>query len=279
MNTPAPITLVTDSTCDLPHELITALKMHVVPVLINLTNQSLRDGVDISREQFYGELAKTQPYPTTSACSSNDFAQIFESIDAQSEILCVTLSQKLSGMYNAARLAMEQTGRKVHLFDSEHISMGLGWQVLAAAEAIANGDGVQTVLEKTAQVRQKVRTFAVLTTLEFARRSGRVSALQAGLGNLLNLCPILHLNDGLIKPYANQRTFKKAVGALRETVEKLAPLNRLAVMHANASTAAHELAEKLQVFCAHSVQVVPITPAVGLHTGPGALGVALVAAE
>lgn len=270
-----PIALVTDSNCDLPAELIERYDIRMVSSLLTIGGQSYRDGVDISRAEFYARLPALNPSPTTAAPASGVFEELYRTC-GDADIISIHIASKLSGFFNAARLGAEASGARVTLVDSEQLSMGVGWQVLAAVEAITAGKSLADVLEAISRTRQRIKVFAALNTLEHLRRSGRANAVIAMLGDLLQIKPLIELVEGEVKLIGRQRTFGKALDKLVETVQALGPLERLAIMHANNPIDAQRLAERLAPHSAQAPLVTEIAAVIGTHVGPQAIGVAVV---
>ena len=272
-----PIRIVTDSNCDLPAELIERHRILVVPSVLNMDGRAYRDGVDISRAEFYRRLPTSQPVPTTAAPASGEFEAAYRAC-GDADIISIHVASKLSGILNAARLGAEAVGERVHLVDSGQVSMGQGWQVLAAAEAAAAGQSTAQVRAAAESTRRRCQVLAVLDTLEYLRRGGRASALSAILGELLQVKPLLELVDGDIVLRAKLRTWATARGQLVKLVEALGRLERLAVLHTDRAAEARALADRLAPRAASEPLVVEATAVIGTHVGPGAVGVAAVKA-
>ena len=272
-----PIRLVTDSTCDLPADLVARYGILVVPTVLNVEGNSYRDGIDISRAEFYARLPGWKALPSTAAPAAGEFEAAYQQC-GDADILSIHLASQFSGLFNAARIAAEPFGTRITLVDSGQVSMGLGWQVLAAVEAIAAGKLFAEVMAALESVRRRVKLFALLDTIEFLRRGGRASAFAATLGELLQIKPMLEVAEGKLIQLGKPRTRGKGVEKLVERVEALGPLERLAVMYANTPVEAQSLADRLAPCTAHSPLVVEATTVIGTHTGPGALGLAAVKA-
>jgi DegV family protein with EDD domain len=272
---PMPIILVTDSNCDLPPALIERYNIRVVASLLNLGGQSYRDGVDMSRAEFYARLPTLRPLPTTAAPASGVFEALYREC-GDADILSIHIASSLSGFYNAARLGAEASGARVTLIDSGQLSMGFGWQVLAAAEAIAAGKTLAEVVAEVQAIQQRIKVFAVLDTLENLRHSGRANAVVTMVGTLLHIKPMIELTGGQVKLVARQRTRGKAVDTLIVTVNALGPLDRLAVLHACNPTEAEALAQRLAPQSHTPPLLMEIAAVIGTHLGPGAMGVAAV---
>jgi DegV family protein with EDD domain len=181
-------------------------------------------------------------------------------------------------MCGVARLAAEALAGQVTVVDTGSVSLGQGWQVIAAAEAAAAGANLHDVLAAIESAKARVRLWAALDTVEYLRRSGRASALSALLGDLLQIKPLLEVRNGRVTPVARLRTRHKSIDALAAQVEALGALERLAVLHTAAPADAHTLAARLAHLVPAPPLVVEATAVIGTHVGPGALGLAAVTA-
>jgi DegV family protein with EDD domain len=276
--------IVTDSACDVPEDLAQELGITVVPVYINIGEESFREGVEINREEFYRNLPTYPVYPTTAAPAVGSFTAVYDELAAAgaTEILSIHLAANLSATYNAARLGAEgATGARVTVFDSQQITMGAGLLVLTAAELAAAG---KTVAEIVAHLQPRVtrtRVFGMIDTLDSLRRSGRVNWAQFGLGTLLQIKPVMMIQQGEVSVVARIRTRKKALSHTIELVQQYGPFERLAFIHVNAPDAVEELRQMTgNLFdTAHPPITMGITPAIGTHLGLGAVGFACIAAQ
>jgi DegV family protein with EDD domain len=273
-----PVRLVTDSKIDLPADLVARYQIVVVPSVLNIEGRSYLDGVDISRAEFYQRLPSIQPLPTTAAPASTAFEAAYRSCGS-AEVVAIHLAASLSAIYNAARLGAEPLGDQVSLVDSGQASMGLGWQVLAGAEAAAAGATRAEVLRVAQSVKARVRLYATLDTIEYLRRGGRASLISARLGDLLQIKPVLELSDGTVSVPGRVRTRQKSRDDLAARVEALGPLERLAVLHTNCADDAAAMAARLAPLAKQPPLVVEATAVLGTHVGPGAIGVAAVMVE
>lgn len=269
------ISLVTDSTADVPPELCARHNIHVVPVGIVVGEASYRDGVDITREEFYRRLTTYNPLPTTAAPAAGDFESLYDSLP-EGPIVSIHLASTLSGVFNAARLGAEKFGERAQVIDSGSLSMGVGWQVIAAAEAIAAGNDLPAVLEAVHSTRRRARVLAILDTLDNLRRSGRLSLIRASLGTLLQVKPIIEVAQGKVNLISQQRTRQKAMAAYVALVQSLGRCQRLAIMHTDNPAPAEALREQFALQTQTPLVMTQITPALGVHIGPGAVGVAAV---
>ena len=277
------IAFVTDSTADIPTAQQEELQIAVVPNIMVVDGQSLDDGQGIAREEFYRRLPVMKNVPTTATASSGAYEEVYENILAHGahQVVSVHAASGLSGIFNAARLAAARFSGRVHVIDSEQLSLGLGFQVLAAAEAAAKGASLEKVLETLQQVRRRVRVVAMLDTLEYVRRSGRVSWARARLGSLLNIKPFIEVKEGRVLSIGEARTRRKGIERLKELLLKQGPLERLALLHTNSETDARQVLVDIGSFIAvpDIIPVVNITTIIGVHTGPNGLGFAVVQKE
>jgi DegV family protein with EDD domain len=192
-------------------------------------------------------------------------------------VVIVTTPAGLSGIYNSMRIAMRDFPEdRITLIDSEQVSMGIAWQVLLGAEVAGETGDVDKTLAAIEQVRKHLQVYAVLTTLEFLRRSGRVSTVAASIGSLLGIKLVIQVKDGQILPVARVRTFGRALAKIVELITPHAPFDRLAIMHAINPEGGNALLERLGDTVPPDIRMESICPAIGVHGGPGIVGVATV---
>lgn len=273
-----PVRVVTDSNSDLPAELVARYNIVVVASVLNIEGKSYLDGIDISRAEFYQRLPQINPLPTTAAPSAAAFEAAYRSC-GEAEVVAIHLSATFSAIYTAARLGAEPLGDRVTLVDSQQASMGMGWQVLAAAEAAEAGGSRDDVLRAVHSAQERVRLYAALDTIEYLRRGGRASLLTARLGDLLQIKPMLEVRHGVVSVPARVRTRQKAREELAARVEALGRLERLAVLHTNCADDARAMAQRLAPHTQQAPVVVEATAVIGTHVGPGAIGVAAMMVE
>jgi DegV family protein with EDD domain len=277
------VRIVTDSTCDLPAETIAVCGIHVIPLYINVGNQGYLDGIDISREEFYTRLPNFSTHPSTAVPSTQRFVAAYNTLadEGASEVLSIHISTKLSGVLDVASIAaQETTSTHVIVFDSRQLSLGTGFLVETAAKMAADGSSVDQILDTLNDQVQRTRVFAALDTLEFLKRSGRMNRYLAGLATLLQIKPIMIMHDG--KPGSERvRTQDRAMKRVVEMLAAAGPLERVAMVHTHAS---QEVLANLRSMAAYllpqgSILTLEITPVIGAHIGPGAVGFALVQAS
>ncbi len=275
------IHIVTDSTSDVPLELVRELDITVVPVHVIFGEDSFDDGVTITREEFYHRLRVSKVLPTTSTPSGGEFAEVYQRVGG--DIVSIHLAASWSSLLNTARVgASLATNARVIFFDSGKVAMGLGWQVIYAARAAKQGKSADEIMQVLRAVKPRVNLFAALDTLEFLRRSGRVNALVARFGQLLNIKPIIDVADGEVLMVDRVRTRRNAITRIKEMVHELGSLQSLAVLHTANLDAARELAAEFAQTIptlSEPIMVCEATTAIGTHVGPNGLGVAAVVAE
>lgn len=275
------VRILTDSTSDVPPEVAARWHITVVPAYVQIGNRSYRDDTGLSREEFYAQLPTMPVVPTTSVPPAHEFAMAYRSLIGEAdEVIAILISTSLSGMYNVAHLgAQEVSELKVHLVDSGQVTMGLGWMVIAAAEAAAEGQSAQEILALVEDMKPRVRVYAVLDTLEYLRRSGRVGWARAKAAEMLRIKPMVEVLLGKVGDLGRERTRRRAIERLVELTHALGPLERLALLHTYAPEV-EELRRRLADLCSprHLLTVVATT-IIGAHVGPRGLGVAAVMAK
>ncbi len=275
-----PVAVVTDSTADLPPALAAEAGITVVPLQVLWEGQTYQDGVDLTADAFYARLRTAASMPTTSHPGPETFAAIYHRWHARGyAVYVLVLSARFSGTYQAAQLARQQVPEaEVWVEDSRTTSLALGFQALAAARVAAEGGDLHAVRAAAAAVRARSGVLFVPRTLAYMRRSGRLGPLQYRLASALRILPVLEIRDGGPALVARTRTFPRAVRRMRDEVvarcQGQADLH-LAVLHADAADDARTLRDDLTARLRpqqHWVQT--IGPVLGIHTGPGLLGVA-----
>jgi len=271
------IAIVTDGTADIPDELLAHYNIHVVPTYVIIGGKSYIDGVDITRKEFYEGLPHMEPLPTTAAPSSGEFQQLYASLieKGYDHVLSIHCSSLLSGIYNAACIAAEAVGNRIQVVDSQFLSLGLGFQVLAAAEAAVTHP-IESIQNMLTELRPRVRVIAMLDTLEYVRRSGRVSWARARIGNLLHLKAFIEVKEGKVLSLGEGRTRQKSIDRFLELVRRLGPLERLAILHSNAEQDAKRMLSNLNPILPSEPLIVNVTTVIGIHVGPNGLGIAAV---
>ncbi|MBN1264284.1 MAG: DegV family protein [Anaerolineales bacterium] len=276
------IRIVTDSTCDLPPEILERENITVIPLYINFGEKSFRDGVDISRKDFYEMLPDAPVHPTTSVPGIGVFVKAYQKLVTQGadQILSIHISSQLSNAVNVASLAAEAIEQvKVTVIDACQLTVGTGLQVLEAANAVRQGKTIQEIVHYLEMFRKRIGTFAALDTLEFLRRSGRLSNFQAALGSLLDLKPLLSMHNNVIN-MEKARTRQRAMNWLLKTFSTLTPVEQIIMVHTAAMDRARALWDQLKEIAPDIPEplFLDVTPVLGSHLGPGVVGFTTVSA-
>lgn len=274
------VAILTDSTANLPDEVIEKYGIHVIPLHVNWDGQSLLDGIDIQTEEFYERLAHSKSLPTTSQPSAGAFLEKFKEVAETAEsIVGIFISDELSGTLASARAALDMMeDYPIEIVDTRSTSMGMGLMVIAAAEAIAAGKDYKEVAALVRGIVPRMRVMFVVDTLEYLHRGGRIGGAKRLIGSVLSIKPVLQLEDGKIEPLASIRTKKKAIRHMLDCVkDEMSSYERIhaSVLHAVSTGEAEKIADALQ----QSVQPVSlvtgdISPVIGTHVGAGTLGIA-----
>ena len=272
--------IVTDSTCDIPQFLIEQHELEVIACILVIDGKEYVDGKDITREEFYRQLPTLKTQPTTAAPSIGDFSTRYESLLKRGcdQILSIHAAGALTSLLNIARQAANDFAGRVTCVDSTSLSLGLGFQVLAAAEAAELG--LQAALDAIRSTHRRLQVFAALDTLEYLKRSGRVPATVAMLGGLLRIKPLIELNNGEVKAVGAVRTTHQANERMSKILLEGDSLESLAILHTGAEPRAREFLNELMQKTSQSVPrdilMVNVTTVIGTHVGPNGLGLAAV---
>lgn len=273
------IVIITDSTCDLPLEVVESNKILVIPCYINIGGKSFLDGVELTREEFFQQLPDANPLPTTSAPGIATFIEAYQkaAADGATGIISIHISQTLSNIANVARIAADNFATiPVRVIDSGQLSMGLGLLALIGAESAAQGADLGTVAAAIEKKIPLTNAFAKLETLEYLRRGGRLSATQHGIVSLLDIKPITKMSNG-ISGLEMVRTRRRAYQRMLEIAENLGPAEMLGIIHADAPELAAEFAHDLErIWPGIKPLISMVTPAIGAHVGPGTVCIACV---
>ena len=272
--------IVTDSTCDLPPYLIEQHGIEVVPCVLIIDGKEYSDGGDISRDDFYRLLPTLRRSPTTAAPSIGEFTRRYQKLlgSGCEHVLSIHAAGPLTSILGTAQQAAKEFPGRVTTIDSLSLSLGLGYQVLAAAEVAEEGlDAARAAVDST---RGRLHVFAALDTLEYVRRSGRVPAAITLLGSLLSIKPVIELTEGQVKTIGAVRTTKQANERMLSFMREGGRLQRLAVLHTGAEHRAREFLQSVMMEMNRSmprdILLVNVTTVIGTHVGPNGLGFAAV---
>ena len=272
--------IVTDSTSDIPKYLVEQYELEVVPSILIIDGKEYADGFRISREEFYKRLPSLKTQPTTAAPSIGDFSTRYESLLTRGcdHILSIHAAGALTSILNVARQAAGDFPDRVTCVDSTSLSLGLGFQVIAAAEAAEMG--LQAALGAVKSTHKRLHVSAALDTMEYLKRSGRVPAAVAMLGSLLSIKPLIELTNGEVKAIGAVRTTSQANERMLKFLLEGGELEKLAILHTGAASRAKEFLNELMQRASQSVPrdilMVNVTTVIGTHVGPNGLGFAAV---
>lgn len=268
------IAIVTDSTSDISPDLAQEYDIQVIPAILVVDGRTLLDGPEISRDELYTQLPAMKISPTTAAPPIGAFQRAYETSVKKGfdQVISIHASSSLSSIYNNAVVAARAIGKQVHVVDSRQVTLGAGFQVLAAAQAAKSGISLNEILKVVADIRKRIHLVAMLDTLEYAYRSGRVSWARSSVATLLQIKPFVALDDGIVLRMGESRTRQKGIERLYKMLTDLGPLERLAVLHTNAEDDAFNLMQRFQSVVASHPLVVNVTSLIGIHVGPNGLG-------
>lgn len=277
----APV-VVSDSTGTIPAAVRDRFHVPTVPLRVVFGDESYRDGVDIQPDEFYRKLAAFKGVAGTTQPSPGDFVSVFQAAAQEGrDVVCLTISSRLSGTYNSARQAADLVedmfdGVRIAVVDSRMASAGHAFLTLKAAERAAQGASVDEILVSLERLRPRIVLLAVVDTLEYLIRGGRVGRARGLVGKLLGLLPMLTLVDGEVDSAGVVRSRRAGLQRIEEETERRLTgegRRRMIVIHANAEEEAREWAERIRArFQPHDLWIEPFTPVLGVHVGPGLLG-------
>ena len=273
------VSVVTDSTSDLPPEVARELGITVVPAQIQFGEQVFLDGVELTTDEFYRRLQSSPTLPKTSPASISTFNSIYRRIAEEADsIISIHVAAKLSVTYDIARQASADLKCPISVVDSQTASMACGLLAIIAAKAARAGESLKDIEELVRQAIPNTVTFGVFGTLEYLARGGRIGKGQAFLGTLLKINPILAIRMSEVVPVERVRTRSRAVERLCEIVRGLGTLREMSVMRTTEPAEAEDVIRRLSsVFPPERVYRASIGPSMGTQVGPHAVGVALIA--
>ena len=274
------IAVVTDSTAYIPEEALGNLCIPVIPLWLIWGEDRFRDGVDIDPIAFYHRLQADKTFPTTSQPSAGEFVDFFRRVAAERDtdtIVGIHISSGISGTVASAEAAKSQLpDLNITVVDSASTAMGLGFVVLAAARAAAAECSLEEVIAAAEETRGQLNVLFAVDTLEYLHRGGRIGGAKRLLGTALNIKPLLHLDGGHVEPLLQVRTKRRAIARMLEVAEDRLngkPMLEAAIIDADSSEEGGEVAELVRRrFGVSTVYRSAVSPVIGTHVGPGAVG-------
>jgi len=273
------IALVTDSTCDIPAEWIAQYEITVVPLTIIFGSQAYLEGIDMTAAEFYQRLSEGSQHPTSSQPSPEAFLKAYRQAaeGGAEQILVITISSAMSGTIESARRAAQEFNLPVTILDGKNNSMGLGWQVIAAARARENGGGLEAMQAAARQVQEDMVYYISLDTIEYLSRGGRISEAARFLNSILHIKPLIYVRPetGTVGASFPSRSRKAALEDLyKEFFKHIHPARPLhiTVLHNAALPEAQAIAERVQRdYNPKEMFISIVSPVLGVHTGPRAV--------
>lgn len=273
------VKIITDSVADLPPQVVKDLGITVIPVNVCFGDEVYRDGVDITTEEFYEKLAQSEVMPVTSVPALGVFAETYDKLAEETdEILVITLSSKLSGVYEVASQGVKLMKKKcrVEVVDSHWVIMAQGFIVMSAARAALAGASFDEVLEVVHRNISRVQLCSAFDTLEYLKRGGRIGKAAAFMGTMLHIQPIIGIKNGEVVPLGRTRSRAKAIDYLYNFVMSYSYIEEMSVAYVTAVDDAERLIERLSLkFPKERVYRSRTSPVIGAHTGPNLLVLAL----
>ena len=271
------VAIITDSTADFPAGVVEEFGIKIVSLTVRFGPEEFLDKVGLTASEFYKKLKISPHFPQTTQPSSEVFSKVYQEVaEKTKEILSIHLTGRLSGTFSnalssAKRLMDNLPSFKIRVLDSKTSSLSLGFLVMEAAAMAKGGETLDTIETKINQLIPKLRLFAMLDTLEFLKRGGRIGKAKALLGALLNFKPIIKLQDGEVVPVTRARG--KGIAILIEKFLAEGKMAKVGVAHAAAPEQALRLREMLQNYFAGDIPVAELGPVLGTHGGPGTIGI------
>ncbi len=273
------VKIVTDSSCDLPADLVQELGITVVPLYVRFGEEVYRERVDISEDEFYQRLQHDPIHPSTIQPAPQDFANVYQQLSAEADgIVSIHISAKLSGTCNAALQGKEIVEKKcpIEVVDSQSTTMGLGLISMVAASMAKAGESLPSVVEETKQVIPNIHLLGLFDTLKYLALGGRIGKAKALLGSILNVKPMITLKDGEVVPAGQARTRSKGIERLVDFVKNTADIQDLVILHNTTPDEAQTLAERIgSIFTKEQIIIARCGTTLGVHAGPGLLFVVL----
>jgi len=264
---------VTDSTSDLTQSMIDRHGILVVPIIVVIDGKGYTDGSGMTREEFYTSLPDMKNPPTTAAPAPVEFTERYEQLFKVGcdHIISFHPPLALTSIGLSAQTAADDFGGRVTVLDTGQLTLGIGFQVLAAAEAAAKGAGQDEILAAVKSIRQRLKVAAVLDTMLYLKRSGRVHWAKAAIGGLLNLKPLVEITEGKVESLGAARTTHQGHQRILEILREQGRLERLVLLHTNAEHRASQLLEDYKSSLP-DVPLINVTTVIGTHVGPNGLG-------
>jgi DegV family protein with EDD domain len=272
------VKIVTDSCSDISQAEAKLLDIVVVPAYVHFGNQSYRDGIDLDSDEFYHKLLTSPIHPTTATPSPGEFAKVYEEATKESnEIVSIHVTSKHSAMYDSAIIGkqlLNNKGCRIEIIDSKGITMWQGLVAIAAANASKSGYNLKNIVSKVNLTIENLQALALLDTVKYAIRGGRLGKAISAIESFIDVKTFITLRNGQIHPTGLARTHSKGISRLREFFYSAPNIEEVAIVHSTTADEAQSLAAEAQLLFPHiTPRICRLGPALGVHGGPGAIGV------
>ncbi len=278
-----PVKIVTDSLSDLTSEITKGLDVTVVPVYVRFGKEVFRDRVEMTTEDFYSRLVRSDALPTTTQPSPGDFLETYKKLSKDTnDILVINLSSKLSGTYESARQAknLYEGKARIEVIDTKQVIMGLGLIVLEAARRAKKGAKMDELIELVQAMMPKTHSVMALDSLKYLAKGGRIGKAKGLLGSMLAIKPILTMREGEVHPMTRVRSRQAGMDYLYNLVAEFKNIQGLAVEHATNPAEATQLADRLgKLYPRNQIIISTVSPVIGTYVGPQVISVSIIGEE
>ena len=268
------IGIVTDSTSDLPPQILKKYQIESIPAIVVNGGEQFRDSVDLSRKEYYQRLPDINPPPTTASPAPGTYEETYRDIfdKGADHIISIHAASDLSAIHDTAKLVSKGFGSNVTVVDSQQLSLGLGFQVLEAIKAAKKGLEIPEIIARIENIRGRLQVHAMLDTMEQLKRSGRVSWAQAGFGSFLKLKLFIELKEGQVLREGQARSRRRAINSLKDRIRSYGEIEQFAILHTNAEQDAKNILKELDLSLDEDPFIINVTTVIGTHVGVNALG-------
>lgn len=274
------IKLICDSLSDVPKQLLDKYDIHEVPLTVIFDGREYVDGIDLSKEEFYNMLRTSENMPKTSQCTYAQFIDVFKMyLDQGKDILYIGGSSSASGTVQSAMMTKNDLEGNIHIVDTQSLSIGTGCFLLSAAEMIEKGEAINNIIDHLEKLKESIKVFFTVDTLDYLQKGGRISLAKATIGNMLNIKPILSIEDGLVKPIGQVRGKKQVVSKIllliKEYFGEDLSGKRVMITCGDNFNELDSFKERLiEEFKVGEVIIENVSSCICAHTGPGIIGIA-----
>ena len=273
------IKIVTDSTADLPVRVTKELGITVIPAYLRFGNEVYRDRIDISEDQFYDRLINDQTHPTTEPPTPQDFAAVYDDLSRKTDgIISIHISSELSATYNSAIQGKKlvNTDCPIEVVDSRLVTMGLGLLVISAVSIAASEENLPQIVERIKKVIPDIQELGLFDTLKYLVLGGRIGKTKAFLGSVLNVKPMITMNNGELEPFRQVRNRNDGKDELLKFAKNAGNIQDLSIVYSTTPEEAKDLVKQMDpIFPVDQIKLARLGPVLGVHGGPGILFVAL----